>query len=354
METNEMPVQAEGKQKKGLYGSTLKLIAIAIMLLDHIGATIVERQMMANGFGMATTQEQINLLLENKINILLAEGDNLLRLTGRLAFPLFAFLLTEGFQYTRNRKKYALRLALFALISEVPFDLATSGTVFHPTYQNVFFTLALGFIALCGMDALKKRTYESMGACILRELSFFLFGAMSLYYLRDSFIGEIADNFLHEYMEWTRRVNVFGVWLSVPNVKFFIAFTIAGVISMIVFHIITRKKEKQAVLSEAISWLPALLCMGGAVLLMTDYAEVGVLTIVLMYVFRESRTKAMVAGVIALTVYNFSEATAFINVPILKEYNGQKGKQIKYLFYAFYPVHLFVLYCICHFGFGTL
>ena len=72
----------------------------------------------------------------------------LFRIIGRLSFPLFCFLISEGLLYTANLKGYLGRLFFFALISEVPYDLAFHGTVYYPQSQNVFFTLFLGLAAI--------------------------------------------------------------------------------------------------------------------------------------------------------------------------------------------------------------
>lgn len=63
---------------------------------------------------------------------------------GRIAFPLFAFLLVEGFVHTGNRKKYAVRMLVFALISEVPFNLMMEHRLFGPFHQNVLWTFLIG------------------------------------------------------------------------------------------------------------------------------------------------------------------------------------------------------------------
>lgn len=94
----------------------LKAIACITMLLDHIGAVFLPESL-------------------------------LLRCIGRLAFPIYCFLLSEGSHYTRDPGKYALRLTFLALLSEVPFELAFYGG-YTPYRQNVMLTLLTGFLAL--------------------------------------------------------------------------------------------------------------------------------------------------------------------------------------------------------------
>ena len=122
--------------KKGISGSTLKIIAITAMLIDHIGAVILEPYLRLPGHW---TQDLYDLHYFMRM------------IVGRIAFPIFCFLLTEGFQKTSNIWKYMIRLGIFALVSEIPFDLAFHGVPFYWSSQNVFFTL---FIGLLGMMAL--------------------------------------------------------------------------------------------------------------------------------------------------------------------------------------------------------
>ncbi len=99
----------------------LKIIALITMLIDHIG-------------------------------MVLYPGEMWLRAIGRLSFPLFCFLLTEGYNYTSSKKKYVIRLAVFAVLSEIPFDLAKSNMLFNWKEQNVFITLLLGFLLIWAYD----------------------------------------------------------------------------------------------------------------------------------------------------------------------------------------------------------
>lgn len=127
--------------KKGIPGSTLKIIAIITMLIDHIGAAILENSTIINYvFANASISFEIWSLV-----------DIILRLIGRIAFPVFCFLLVEGFLHTRDVKKYAMRLGIFCLISEIPFDLAFFQQPFYWGHQNVFFTLFLGLLVLIGL-----------------------------------------------------------------------------------------------------------------------------------------------------------------------------------------------------------
>lgn len=98
----------------------LKLIALTTMIIDHYGAIF---------------QGNVELY----------------RIIGRLAFPIYCFLLVEGYFHTKDVKKYAKRLLLFALISEIPFDLAFYGKVGF-THQNIFFTLFIGLGAIYVLD----------------------------------------------------------------------------------------------------------------------------------------------------------------------------------------------------------
>lgn len=119
-----------GPVRPALSGSALKGIALVSMTADHAAAVLLLYGLFAR---VPVTAGLRNLYLVG-------------RGVGRLAFPLYCFLLAEGLAHTANRRAYAGRLALFALLSELPFDLAFGSTLYDPAHQNVFFTLLLGLL----------------------------------------------------------------------------------------------------------------------------------------------------------------------------------------------------------------
>ena len=124
-----------------LSGSALKLIALLAMLIDH------------TGIALRIPLERILLLPSRGIT-----AYTLFRGIGRIAFPIFCFLLTEGFRHTRDKLRYALRLLVFALVSEPLFDLFRT---LRPIAegQNVFFTLLLGFLGLWAAERYRERPW---------------------------------------------------------------------------------------------------------------------------------------------------------------------------------------------------
>ena len=342
------------EEKKGITGSTLKLIAIVTMLIDHIGATLVERTMYANGYLEAMTDQEkaVEWMMDFK-NLGLYFLDMFMRLIGRIAFPIFIFLLVQGFMHTHSKAKYVLRMAIFCIIAEIPFNLAINCTLTTPYFQSVFFTLTIGLLVMWGMDTLKNKTFEGALPKILKFVSFFCFGAFFFYMFIQTIFGGILIPLL-PVKEWNVLVHPFGLDLNVPNKNFLIACVICGIISLIVFSIVTAKKEENAVISEALSWFPVYAGLLAGDFLMTDYAGLGVLAIVMAYIFREKKVQSMLMTVIVLTVMNPMEATSFLDLIFVKHYNGKRGLNLKYVFYFFYPVHLLILYLIGHFALGVM
>lgn len=135
--TETVKLEKKGLDKiKILSGAQLKYIAFLSMLIDH------------------TNKALIYPILNEGI---LQHISNLFDIIGRIAFPLFAFFVVEGFFKTKNRKKYLTNLFVFAVISEVPFDMFLTSTFFNTRANNVLFTLALSLITIWIIDILKDK-----------------------------------------------------------------------------------------------------------------------------------------------------------------------------------------------------
>lgn len=128
-------------KKMSVSQETLKLIASITMLIDHIGAVLVySLYLSAWSAGNYALSNQMARIYEP------------LRIIGRIAFPIYCFLLVEGFYHTRSIKKYVSRLAIGMVLSEIPFDLCFSGSI-DWTSSSVMVTLLLGCLMMAGMDS---------------------------------------------------------------------------------------------------------------------------------------------------------------------------------------------------------
>lgn len=212
--------------------SDLKIVGIITMLIDHIGAIYFPSVF-------------------------------IFRLIGRIAFPIFAFLIVEGYVHTKDFKKYILRLLAFAIISEVPFDLAFDNTWFYIGSQNVLFTFVIALLVI--------HTFEFEQNNILKVLEIVVLVAFSIIFNTD--------------------------------------YSVFGIAMVVVFYVHRDKKL-----------LKCLLVVGINLLLGSLIVNAG-----------------------GFSLMNFVQAFAILAIPFIWFYNGKKGKNLKYLFYAFYPVHLLVL-----------
>ena len=317
----------ETTQKRSLTSFGIKVIAIISMFIDHCGAVFLERKMIYYYRNVPNYESDPTFKLISNV-------DDVMRCIGRLAFPLFIFLLVQGFIHTRNRLKYAIRLALFALISEVPFDMAFKNTYFTMSYQNVFFTLFFGFLFLCTADFIyKKHIAPWLGYAGI------IFSSLSIGFFISTLVNETS----------------FSTNGTIPlkGFSFLISIAVIAAITVITEIIICRKKpfEELARLSLTLFALIVFMICAGS--LKTDYNAAGVLAIALAYVFRESRFKSIIAIIIPLVLLcSWIEVIAIFDYLIVQRYNGEKGKSMKYFFYVFYPGHLLVIALIAKFLLG--
>ncbi len=143
------------ERKYGLTGAVLKNIAYVTMFIDHFFAVVFLNYMRLH---------PVDGRWDPQLEPVYRAG----RAVGRISFVLFTFLIVEGFFYTRSRVWFLMRLFLFALLSEIPFDLALSGTVWDWSGQNVYWTLFLGVLVLALWDYLSH--YGSVWAAAGRYL----------------------------------------------------------------------------------------------------------------------------------------------------------------------------------------
>ena len=162
---------------KCLSASALKIIAMVCMLLDHLWATLVP-------------------------------GNDWMHMLGRLAFPIFAFQVAEGFARTGDRKRYMRRLFVFALISEIPFNMMIAGGPIFPFYQNVMFTF---WVALFCMGWMERGREEGGVRHVLAVLCWGLVGMLMGYLLMTDYYGYGVLTVLLFYM--TREMEP---WMKMP------------------------------------------------------------------------------------------------------------------------------------------
>lgn len=144
--------QTMEQKRFGLSGSTLKIIAMATMLIDHIGAAVLLRYILDMQSHISSIEQYNQLVTLYRV----------LRGIGRISFPIYCFLLVEGFQKTRNLKRYILRLGIFAVIAEVPFDLCFTSQIFSLSHQSVMLTLLVGVITMWGVSLLERHVKNRM------------------------------------------------------------------------------------------------------------------------------------------------------------------------------------------------
>ena len=134
-----------------LTAAVLHIIAMTLMLMDHLWATLLPAR-------------------------------EWLTCAGRVAFPIFAFMAVEGYFHTRSFKKYILRMLLFAVLSEIPFDLMYGGTWFYPVHQNVLWTFLLSLLGVWLMEQVRKKgkTWMYLLVCVLVVLAGLVLGTLCM------------------------------------------------------------------------------------------------------------------------------------------------------------------------------
>ena len=157
-----------------LTAAVLHIIAMTLMLMDHLWATLLPAK-------------------------------EWLTCAGRVAFPIFAFMAVEGYFHTRSFKKYILRMLLFAVLSEIPFDLMYGGTWFYPVHQNVLWTFLLGLLGVWLMEQVRKKgkTWMYLLVCVLVVLAGLVLGTLCMVdYYGAGVLTVFVFYFLHGRTWW--------------------------------------------------------------------------------------------------------------------------------------------------------
>ncbi|SFH86139.1 TraX protein [Pseudobutyrivibrio sp. OR37] len=141
-------------------GTGLKIIAVITMLIDHSGVALVAN-MIRQGIDPFSF-------------IAIDDLYQLMRNVGRMAFPIYCYMLVEGFLHTRNVKKYILRLLSVAVLSEIPFDLVACGTFFSFEKNNVLWELSLGLIVLYAISEIEKKQLQPQLSTFLKCAALFV------------------------------------------------------------------------------------------------------------------------------------------------------------------------------------
>ncbi|MCQ2518496.1 MAG: conjugal transfer protein TraX [Lachnospiraceae bacterium] len=294
-------------------GTTLKIIAVVSMFLDHFGASIVYAYMCKNGIKISARD------LEG-LSLLISISYTVLRYAGRVAFPIYIFLLTEGFEHTKSRLKYFLRLLLLAVLSEVPFDLALHRHVWSLNKQNVFFTLSIGFLTIWGCSFVIRKVKDN---AFLENTSLVFCGML----------GYVAGVLLKVDYTYTGAVAIAVMYLWRKEKR--VASTILAFITVGVTMALNSGVKPETFRETYVSGM--VFCL---------------LFLVAALIFPGLRGPAELASNGILCISSPGEYFGvFAFLPILK-YDGTRGKcsqLMKWLFYFFYPIHLGLFAAIMYF-----
>ena len=299
------------RKEPAVTGFTLKLLAIITMVIDHVGASIILHHP-----DVSYPDSAIYHLYW------------VMRIIGRLSMPIFLFLIIEGIQHTSNKFKYGLRLLIFALISEVPYDLCFHNSIFYNKDQNVMFTLCICVIVLSlyvnitNLDINSK--YDSLiKVCYLIIPNFY-------------FAYKIAD-----YIQTESHIGLDFYFL------YAITWICCEIASFTLMNRYSIRYGNTAAIKACLDILVLFLGMGVADLGHTDYSSNAILTVSVMYIFRaNSFYKALSSCLILAALSSPLELANFCMLPIILRYDGHRGPSHQRYLYLVYPLHVTIIYII--------
>lgn len=275
----------------------IKLLALVTMVIDHSAYYLYGSSLIGHGLYFA------------------------MRTAGRIAFPLYAFLLVNGFEKTSDRGKYLSRLVLFAAVSQIPYTVVFS-------YENYSLSAVSGF-------ALLWPWYVIVPAAL---------AVCAVWYFcvrRDASVISLAAAFALTVVQ----LSAGGVCLLGfdTNVFYTLAVSLAGM------SVLAMLANRPANIGQTLACLAAFIICALCILPHSDYGWYGFALMMLLWMSR--RSKPMQAAVLllwsyaeyAVYIHNWAyfAAAALAVIPVLL-YNGRRGRPVKLFFYMIYPLHLAV------------
>ncbi len=233
----------------GISSFGLHIIAMGLMLCDHLWASVLSTQ------GWLTW-------------------------IGRLAYPIFAFLIVEGYFYTSDFMKYLKRIFFFAVISEVPFNLLYNGTVIYPFHQNVLWTFAVSLLCMRWIDYVRRK--RSFVTAVLMSAGILLLGYLA------------ALLFMMDYYGY-------------------------GVLTVLIFYIFRGDKWWQRT------------------------GQLAGLIYINVFAIKGLRVPITMSGTTIEIAQQSLAVLAIIPIWMYRGRQGLHNRLIQFAFYAFYPVHLLIL-----------
>lgn len=236
-------------KKVNITSFQLHIIAMACMLCDHLWGTIVP-------------------------------GNDWLTCIGRISFPIFAFLIVEGYFHTKDLKRYVKRLLVFAILSEIPFNLAMGSRIFYPIHQNVLWTFLISIGLICWNEKVKasEKTWKKVIVLMVTILLGYLSGLLAMV------------DFYH-----------------------------AGILTVLIFYFTRNAGWLKYILQVLLLWYVNVELLGG-------------------YGY-----EVEIFGKMHFITRQGFALLALIPIWLYKGEQGLYNKTIKDIYYWFYPVHLLVL-----------
>ncbi|MDE6675005.1 MAG: conjugal transfer protein TraX [Acetatifactor sp.] len=225
----------------------------------------------------------MGLMLCDHLWAMLFPAEEWLTCIGRIAFPIFAFMVAEGYSHTHNLRRYLLRMLLGALLAEIPFDLMYSSSIFYPFHQNVLWTFLLSLLLIVLIEKIKSR-FRPVAALLL-SAAVTILGFV---------IGYIA------------MVDYYGI----------------GILTVLMFHFFRKQSWKNRLCQFICLYILNVKLLGGY------YYDV------------------QVFGFEIEVVQQGFALLALIPIWLYQGRQGIRNKFFQYFCYAFYPVHMLLLFVV--------